>query len=116
MFCKTCGSEINDQAVICPKCGCSTAPATEPKPTTMPEQKSKINVLCLVGFVLSLVSLLIALVGTVAIAGLVLSIIGIHQASTNGERLKGLGIAGIIISAGSLVYTVYTLIVLLMIL
>lgn len=23
MFCKDCGSEINDNAVICPKCGCA---------------------------------------------------------------------------------------------
>ena len=22
MFCKTCGAEINENAVICPKCGC----------------------------------------------------------------------------------------------
>ncbi len=22
MFCKTCGNELNDNAVICPKCGC----------------------------------------------------------------------------------------------
>ena len=24
MFCKKCGAEIDDQAVICVKCGCST--------------------------------------------------------------------------------------------
>ncbi len=24
MYCKTCGKEINDNAVICPNCGCST--------------------------------------------------------------------------------------------
>ncbi len=24
MFCKTCGKEINDNAVICPNCGCAT--------------------------------------------------------------------------------------------
>ena len=23
MFCKTCGNELNDKAVICPKCGCA---------------------------------------------------------------------------------------------
>lgn len=23
MFCKTCGNEINDKAVVCPKCGCA---------------------------------------------------------------------------------------------
>ncbi len=24
MYCKTCGKEINDNAVICPNCGCET--------------------------------------------------------------------------------------------
>ncbi len=24
MYCKTCGQQINDEAVICPHCGCST--------------------------------------------------------------------------------------------
>ncbi len=24
MFCRVCGKEINDQAVICPNCGCAT--------------------------------------------------------------------------------------------
>ena len=25
MYCKTCGSEINDKAVICVKCGCTSS-------------------------------------------------------------------------------------------
>lgn len=24
MYCKTCGELINDKAVVCPKCGCTT--------------------------------------------------------------------------------------------
>ena len=24
MFCKTCGKEISDEAVVCPECGCLT--------------------------------------------------------------------------------------------
>ena len=27
MFCKNCGKEINDNAVICPSCGCATGQA-----------------------------------------------------------------------------------------
>lgn len=30
MFCKNCGAEINDKAVICVKCGCSTASIMSP--------------------------------------------------------------------------------------
>lgn len=110
MYCKKCGNEIFDEAVICPKCGCSTK--EEVAVTEKPKTKAKINVMCLVGFILSLVSLLIALYGIVAIAGLTLSIIGIVQGRRNGERLIGLGIAGVAVSVGSLIYTVYTLIVL----
>ena len=32
MFCKKCGEEINDEAVICPKCGCETGIKTEKTP------------------------------------------------------------------------------------
>ena len=110
MYCKTCGKEVNDQAIICPHCGCQIANSIT-KEETQPTKK-KANVFCIIGFVLSLVSLLISLFGIVAIAGLVLSIVGIIQTNRNNERLKGLGIAGICVSAGSLLYTVYTLIIL----
>ena len=109
MFCKICGKEINDQAIICPHCGCQVGSTTEIEKTS---SKKKANLFCILGFVLSLVSLLIALYGIVAIAGLVLSIIGVVQTNKNGERLKGLGIAGICVAAGSLIYTIYTLIAL----
>ncbi len=101
MYCSKCGKEILDEAVICPHCGCAVA-SEEKKEVT---ETTKANVFCIIGFVLSLVSLLIALYGAVAIAGMVLSIIGVVQANKKGEKLKGLGIAGIVISAGSLVYT-----------
>ena len=108
MYCKTCGKEVNDQAVVCPHCGCAVQ-NTQLSTTTSYYEKPKANILCIVGFVLSLVSLLIALYGLVAIAGLTCSIVGILQANKNSERLKGLGIAGICVSVGSLIYTVYAI-------
>lgn len=111
MFCRICGKEIHDEAVICPSCGCQVKETAAT--TSQPEkEQKKANILCIIGFVLSLVSLIIALYGVVAIAGLVLSIIGVVQTNKKGERLKGLGIAGICISAASLVYTIYVLVVL----
>lgn len=103
MFCKTCGKEVNDNAVICPNCGCSLK--NESVYAEVKNDVKKINVMCLVGFILSMASLLIALYGIVAIAGLVLSIVGVVQTNRTGERLKGLGIAGIIVAIVSLVYT-----------
>lgn len=32
MFCRECGKEIRDQAVICPGCGCETRPSRSPAP------------------------------------------------------------------------------------
>lgn len=31
MFCKICGNELNEQAVICPKCGCAVETVKLPK-------------------------------------------------------------------------------------
>lgn len=112
MFCKRCGKEIMDDAVICPNCGCATKEATGASNLSAePEQIKKANVLCIVGFVLSVVSLFLALFGTVAIVALVMSVVGIVQCNQKGEKLKGLGIAGLIVSIGSIVYTVYVLVI-----
>ena len=46
-----------------------------------------------------------------AIAGLVLSIVGLVQCVREGGGMKGFAIAGIAVSAVSLIYTVYVLIV-----
>lgn len=105
MYCKTCGKEINDDAVVCPACGCAVKTEETKKPA------KKLNVLGLIGFILGLVSWLISLWGIVAIAGLVLSIVGLVQCVKDGGGMKGFPIAGIAVSAVSLVYTVYVLIV-----
>ena len=110
MFCKSCGKEVKDEAVICPYCGCALAKIEVNGETEKPEGKRKINVSCLVGFILSALSWILALFGTVAIVGLILSIVGLVQANRKNERLKGLGIAGIPVAACSLIYTLCVLI------
>ncbi len=110
MFCKKCGSEINDDAVVCVNCGCAVK--DDLNAIQQPEKK-KINVLCLLGFIFSLVSLLLSLFGLIPVAGFVLSIIGLVQATRRKEKLKGLGIAGIAISSITLIYAIYNLIALL---
>lgn len=110
MFCKSCGKEVKDEAIICPYCGCALAKIAVNGETEKPEGKRKINVLCLVGFILSVLSWFLALFGMVAIAGFILSIVGLVQANRKNERLKGLGIAGIPVAACSLIYTLCVLI------
>ena len=106
MFCRVCGKEINDEAVICPHCGCTVKDEPVVSKSASGEKTGKANVMSIVGFVLSLVSLLISLFGTVATAGLVLSKIGLVQCNQRGERMKGLAVAGIIISSISIFFTI----------
>ena len=61
----------------------------------------KTNGLCVAGFVVSLVSLILC-GGSISLISLILSIIGVSGASKRCENGKGLGIAGIIISAVSM--------------
>ena len=90
MYCKNCGKEVNDNAVICPNCGVGTDNYN--KSVNVPEQK---NTLALVGFILSFF---------VNVAGLVISIIAYKNAKKpeyNGDG-KNFALAGIIISAVSM--------------
>ena len=90
MYCKVCGHEVNDNAVICPNCGVATDNYL--KTTAAPAQK---NTLALVGFILSFF---------VTIAGLIISIIAYKNAKKpeyNGDG-KSFALAGIIISAVSM--------------
>ena len=97
MFCKYCGKEIDDRAVICPHCGVAvTNDALTPS-------SGKMNALAIVGFVLSFF---------VSIAGLICSIIGRKQCIKRGEGGSGLALAGIVISAvGMAIWVIYLFIV-----
>ena len=95
MFCKNCGTQLNDNAVICPQCG---VPTSNPPPI-MPQQvqAKRDNPLAIVGFVLAFFC---------SIAGLICSIVGYNKAKNEGLDNRGLALAGIIISAVSIGATV----------
>lgn len=80
MFCKNCGREVGDNAVICPYCGVQIKEI---------EKKKQTCSLAVVGFILSFFF---------SIAGLICSIIArkkCHKENLDGE---GFALAGIIIS------------------
>ncbi len=81
MFCKNCGKEIDDRAVVCPNCGVQVG-------TVAPAEK-KTNVLAIVGFIFAFI---------MPIVGLICSIIGRNKAPECGGNGKGLATAGIVIS------------------
>lgn len=85
MFCKNCGKEINDNAVVCPHCGVQVAYV---QVNNSGSEES--NTLAIVGFVMSFF---------IPLVGLICSIIGYKMAKNEGMNYKGLALAGIIISA-----------------
>ena len=126
MFCPNCGTQNNDGVRFCANCGTAltpnvsaapqAAPMQTPPPAPAPVQpvapvapvqpqavpvsanpQQKTNVLCIVGLIGSLAS--IVFLGTTAIVFLILSIIGLILAGKKNEKGKGQAIAGIIISA-----------------
>ena len=93
MFCKNCGKEIDDNAVVCVHCGVATGVTVE---TT-----KKVNAFGIAGFVVSLVSLYLGAYFCIAsVVGLVLSIVG--MVNMKKCRINGLAIAGLVIGIISL--------------
>ena len=100
MYCKTCGKEINENAVVCVNCGVLLDNATLEQINGQKESK-KTNVCALVGFILSLVGFVLGIyVSPLIVAGFILSIIGLTQYKKTGVG-KGFAIAGIAISASA---------------
>ena len=93
MYCKTCGKEINENAVVCVNCGVLLDNATLEQINGQKESK-KTNVCALVGFILSLVGFVLGIyVSPLIVAGFILSIIGLTQYKKTGVG-KGFAIAG----------------------
>ena len=91
MFCKNCGKEVDDRAVVCPNCGVQLAEMDSNK------SSNETCTMAIVGFILSFF---------VSIAGLICSIIGYKKCKEENLNGKGLAIAGIIISVASMVLVV----------
>lgn len=99
MYCKTCGKEINDNAYICPFCGCKTH--DDEVPQEAPKAR-KMNGLAIAGFVCSFF---------IAIVGLILSCIAAKQCAERGEDGAGFAKAGKIISIISIVLSVLYIVI-----
>lgn len=86
MFCKNCGQAIDDNADFCIHCGTAV--------NRSQQGNNQTNTVALVGFVLSFF---------ITISGLICSIIGLIKSNEYGGNGKGLAIAGIVISAVSMI-------------
>lgn len=87
MYCKNCGKEIDNNAIVCPHC-CAQVNRTAITPA-----REESNTIAIVGFIFSFLF---------ALVGLICSIIGYKKAPERGGKHRGLALAGIIISSVSM--------------
>lgn len=90
MYCKNCGQEIDDNADYCIHCGSAVR-----KDTVSSGSGSGSNSIAIVGFVFAFI---------IPLVGLICSILGLKKSHECGGKGKGLAIAGIVISAVTMVF------------
>ena len=100
MYCYRCGEPIDNNASVCPFCG-----AVQFSHTAAAEQTgSQYDLMCVIGFALACISLLFNPYGIFAVAGIVLSIIGLVNAKKKNEKGRIFAVLGIVIGAAALIY------------
>lgn len=87
-YCSHCGTQLDDEAVICPACGCAAEGVKPPK------NKNELSTMTLVGFIFAFFE---------PVVGLVCSIIAYRSAvAESSKRNKDFAVAGIAVSAVSI--------------
>lgn len=115
MYCSNCGKEINNEVAFCPECGTAQQRTTPPPganygsynntAANQPYLKdTPYNTMCIIGLVVSGISLLLNFYGLVGIAGTVLSVLGLISCKERNERGRNLAVIGIVIGAISILY------------
>lgn len=89
-FCTNCGNELDDRAIMCPKCGIALTQ------TVANSGQTQSNGMAIAGFVLSFF---------IPLLGLIFSILGLKRSKETNNG-KGLSTAGIIISCITMVITI----------
>ena len=118
MFCNKCGKEIKEGSAFCSECGkknegvvlptsnvCSYASSTNQSAV----QKTPYNVMCIIGLVISGISLLLNFWGIVGIAGTIVSVFGLLDSKRKNENGNTLAIFGIVIGVFSIFYGLFTI-------
>lgn len=64
MYCRNCGNEILDDAVVCPKCGCQVKPITNQSSSNAKVTVAKIFIIlsCIFGFFLFFIPTIVGII------------------------------------------------------
>ena len=108
-FCKSCGAELVDEAVVCPKCGVAVEQLkTEP---------TKHNVCGIVSFIFALVGIATSFISAISwlsgicnLVAFILGIVGIVQAKKKNEK-KAFAVTGLILSLLGVILVIIILVV-----
>ena len=95
MFCKKCGAEVDDAAVVCPQCGVATDNYAQPT-----KRKGEGNGMAIAGFICSFF---------IPLLGWIFGGIGLSRAKQRNGKGKGFSIAAIAIASGMFVIGLATL-------
>ena len=136
MYCFKCGKEIPDSSAFCPFCGTRqesvpqaaagpAAPspaAADPEPAAVPPRtdyaqpinqspirKAQYNLLCILGLVISAISLFFNYFGLVGLGGTIVSVIGLIHCNRKKENGRILGVLGVIFGAFSIIHVILNL-------
>lgn len=100
MFCKNCGKEVDDKAVICHNCGVLVGEVA----VAEVETQKKVNGFGIAGFVIGILSFYFGVYFCVTpIIGLILNIIGMTRRKDCNSGSNGITIAGLVINIIALV-------------
>ena len=135
MYCSNCGKEINENSKFCPECGARIsrnedlnntpkADAEQTKEISRPEETAqskqvkkpddrRINTLCLVGIVLSGLSLVASAHAALILgaAGLIVSYLGYKRMDMEREKGRELAIIGMALGGAVLAMTLISFVV-----
>lgn len=109
--CSNCGTELSNNEAFCTNCETKVGETNQTpsnqviQPTTQSNDKTKLNKMGLIGFIISLVSIWLATIILGPVAA-ILSALAIKQIQSTGEKGKGFAIAGLVISIAGLVLLV----------
>ena len=134
MFCLKCGKQIPEESVFCPFCGAqqgagaqesvarepagaapsaqNTAEAAQARAdyaspvNQSPIRKAQYNLLCILGLVISLISLVFNYFGLVGLGGIIVSVIGLVLSNRRKENGRILGALGVLFGAVSVITAV----------